>query len=115
MSLDKAIHSGKEHRKPYRKAQAVDRSCRPHGECSWCRDARLFDRQNPATRRIRDAVRREIAQALDEHFGVAMAARQDDGEMPDDYTWNPFEDAPLTAVRFRVGDDDAPWGPWIAL
>ena len=33
MSLDKAIKHGKEHRKPYRGAKAVDKSCRNHGSC----------------------------------------------------------------------------------
>lgn len=36
MSLDKAIEHGKEYRKPYRGAKAVDRSCRNHGGCPWC-------------------------------------------------------------------------------
>lgn len=36
MSLDKAIKSGKEHRKPYRKAKAVDKTCRNHGGCPYC-------------------------------------------------------------------------------
>lgn len=40
MSLDKAIQSGKEHRKPYRGGKAVDRTCRNHGDCSWCRGNR---------------------------------------------------------------------------
>ena len=31
MSLDKAIEHGKEHRKPYRGAKAVDKTCRNHG------------------------------------------------------------------------------------
>lgn len=39
--LDKAIDGGREHRKPYRKAKAVDRTCRNHGSCPWCRDDRL--------------------------------------------------------------------------
>ena len=37
MSLDKAIAHGKEKRKPYRGAKAVDKSCRNHGDCPWCR------------------------------------------------------------------------------
>lgn len=41
MALDKAIQSGKEWRKPYRKSKRFDRSCRNHGECPWCRDNRL--------------------------------------------------------------------------
>jgi hypothetical protein len=36
MSLDKAIQSGKEKRKPYRGAKAVDRSCRDK-TCPWCK------------------------------------------------------------------------------
>lgn len=44
MSLDKAIKSGKEHRKGYRergKSGEFDRTCRPHGggsgiPCPWC-------------------------------------------------------------------------------
>ncbi|NCA83878.1 MAG: hypothetical protein EOM72_14280 [Opitutae bacterium] len=40
MSLDKAILHGKEWRKPYRKAKAVDATCRNHGTCPACRKAR---------------------------------------------------------------------------
>lgn len=36
MSLNKSIQSGKEHRKPYRGAKAVDETCRNHGSCEWC-------------------------------------------------------------------------------
>lgn len=39
--LDKAIASGKEKRKPYRGAKAIDRSCRNHGGCLWCEGNRL--------------------------------------------------------------------------
>lgn len=41
MSLDKAIEHGKEKRKPYRGAKAVDCICRNHGSCPWCRANRL--------------------------------------------------------------------------
>ena len=41
MSLDKAIESGKEKRKPYRKAKAIDATCRNHGYCKWCERNRL--------------------------------------------------------------------------
>lgn len=42
MALDKAIKHGKEHRKPYNKAKAIDMHCRNHGgrrhqwQCGWC-------------------------------------------------------------------------------
>lgn len=41
MSLDKAIKSGKEHRKEYRGAKSIDPSCRNHGNCPWCKEGRL--------------------------------------------------------------------------
>ena len=41
MSLDKAIEHGKERRKPYRGAKAVDCTCRNHGSCPWCKANRL--------------------------------------------------------------------------
>lgn len=40
MSLDKAIASGKEHRKVYRGSKAIDCTCRNHGSCEWCRENR---------------------------------------------------------------------------
>ena len=36
MSLDKAIKSGKERRKPYRKSKVFDKTCRNHGGCPYC-------------------------------------------------------------------------------
>lgn len=42
MSLNKAIKSGKEHRKPYRGAKAVDKQCRNHGSCPRCYSNRVF-------------------------------------------------------------------------
>ena len=41
VSLDKAIRHGKEKRKPYRGAKAVDKTCRNHGGCPYCESARL--------------------------------------------------------------------------
>lgn len=42
MSLDKSIANGREHRKPYRKEKAVDRTCRNHGSCVYCKANRLY-------------------------------------------------------------------------
>lgn len=42
MSLDKAIEHGKERRKPYKGAKAVDKSCRNHGSCNWCNSNRKY-------------------------------------------------------------------------
>jgi len=45
MSLDKAIKAGKEKRKLYRGAKAVDHSCRNHGDCPYCANNRLFKKK----------------------------------------------------------------------
>ena len=45
MALDKAIEHGKDHRKPYRGAKAVDRTCRNHGSCDWCKENRMHKNQ----------------------------------------------------------------------
>ena len=42
MSMNKAIALGKEYRRPYRRAKAVDRSCRNHGDCPYCQSDRLY-------------------------------------------------------------------------
>lgn len=44
MSLNKAIDSGKEHRKQYTGSKSIDRTCRNHGSCDWCRNNRLYQR-----------------------------------------------------------------------
>lgn len=40
--LDKAIRHGKEHRAPYRGSKVIDRSCRNHGDCPYCKGNRLY-------------------------------------------------------------------------
>lgn len=42
MALDKAIMSGKEHRKMYRGSKSIDRTCCNHGSCDWCRENRQY-------------------------------------------------------------------------
>lgn len=42
MSLNKAIRYGKEKRKPYTGAKAVDCTCRNHGSCDYCKSSRLY-------------------------------------------------------------------------
>lgn len=44
MSLNKAIQYGKEKRKQYTGAKSIDRTCRNHGSCEWCRTNRLHKR-----------------------------------------------------------------------
>ena len=42
MALDKAIKSGKEHRKPYRGSKAIDKTCRNNCGCPWCEENRKY-------------------------------------------------------------------------
>lgn len=42
MSFDKSIIHGKEHRNPYQGAKAIDRTCRNHGGCKWCKGNRMY-------------------------------------------------------------------------
>ena len=42
MGLDRAILSGKEHRKIYQDSRRYDRTCRAHGSCDWCCEGRQF-------------------------------------------------------------------------
>lgn len=45
ISLNTAILHGKEYRKNYRGTKAVDRDCRNHGACIFCRENRLHQRR----------------------------------------------------------------------
>lgn len=45
MSLNRAIKSGKEHRKQYTGAKAVDATCRNHGSCKRCLSNRTHEQQ----------------------------------------------------------------------
>ena len=63
MSHDKAIQSGKERRKPYRKSKRFDPACRhQHGEtpCPWCRD----DHLHATRKRELSATEQALAHAL---------------------------------------------------
>ena len=42
MSMDKAIKSGKEHRKEYYGSEAIAKSCRCHGSCPICLGNRMY-------------------------------------------------------------------------
>lgn len=50
MSLNKAIATGKEHRKPYKGSKAADKTCRNHGSCSYCSNNRLYSRRKSEER-----------------------------------------------------------------
>lgn len=64
VSLDKAIESGKEHRRSYRGAKAVDSMCRNHGSCKWCHGNRLHknDKRELAAEQERDEYEELLAE-----------------------------------------------------
>lgn len=45
MSLDKAIKHGKEKRKEWHGSQSFDKTCRTHGNCPYCQNARSYQRK----------------------------------------------------------------------
>ena len=55
MGLEKAIKSGKEHRKKYRGAKSVSSSCRNHGGCPWCEENRTYQQ-----RKLKDKIKSEL-------------------------------------------------------
>ena len=57
MSLEKAIVSGKEHRRRYFGAKSVCKSCRNHGGCSWCEGNRLY-KSKKKIKRVKEELRR---------------------------------------------------------
>ncbi|MBO5969275.1 MAG: hypothetical protein J6S14_12345 [Clostridia bacterium] len=60
MSLDKAIEHGKEHRKPYRGSKAIDKTCRNHGGCDWCKENRtISDKRRAPVEEDEDWTREE--------------------------------------------------------
>jgi len=52
MSLNKSITHGKEHRKPYRGAKAIAKSCRNHGGCEWCKRNRTHKNDKRELRQV---------------------------------------------------------------
>ena len=76
MSLDKAIRHGKEKRRPYIKAKAVDATCRNHGSCTWCERNRRYKMRDkhpeeiplcpPCSKEDVDEALNELKQAMEE-------------------------------------------------
>jgi len=52
MRLEKAIKYGKEKRKSYRGAKAIDRGCRNHGPCPYCERQRTYKKKLGKGKRV---------------------------------------------------------------
>lgn len=94
MSLDKAIVSGKEQRKPRRRAARWDPACRPNHACSWCRSNRTIREQ-------REKARTDLTQGI-----LDLEAELEDfedgiwSESPQIHFWFPHPAAPPFGLRF---------------
>jgi hypothetical protein len=66
MSLNKAIRSGKEKRKPYRGSKAFDYSCHNHKSCSYCLSNRTIQEQRAKLSAKERAIREESCEDLRE-------------------------------------------------
>lgn len=100
MSLEKAIEHGKEKREHYRGAKSVDKSCRNHGGCPYCKSNRAYrsEKRAPASEGIdmhnleqaeadarelaRDAMKGLIREALAQGPGFAKDIASRIGEKP---------------------------------
>lgn len=60
--FDKAIASGKEHRKMYYGAKAICKSCRNGGSCSWC----LANRQYKNKKRLEKMIDKYLEMMYDD-------------------------------------------------
>lgn len=75
MALDKAIKSGKEHRKPYRGSKSIDPTCRNHGGCPWCEENRKHKfRDKEGDSLLDDFIMNDSYDAFDEEFEKQMDA-----------------------------------------
>ena len=68
MALDKAIAHGREHRKLYRGSKRVDRTCRNHGSCVWCRNGRMY-----AERRELEKIRYKLHESEQSNWTAKVA------------------------------------------
>ena len=63
MGMEKAIASGKEHRKEYRGAKAIDKSCRNGGSCEWCQ----MNRQYKNLKKMQISIDKELKECYNEY------------------------------------------------
>lgn len=67
--LNKAIEHGKERRKPYRGAKAVDSTCCNHGGCPYCERNRTYKNE----KRLQAALEQERAARLGGSYNILTA------------------------------------------
>jgi len=59
--LDKSIQHGKEKRKQYRKPKAVDKTCRNHGSCPYCKANRTA-KEKEKEKVAKEQIKLDVAQ-----------------------------------------------------
>ena len=63
MGMEKAIASGKEHRKEYHGAKAICKSCRNGGSCEWCQ----MNRQYKNLKKMQISIDKELKECYNEY------------------------------------------------
>ena len=63
MGMEKAIASGKEHRKEYYGAKAICKSCRNGGSCEWCQ----VNRQYKNLKKMQISIDKELKECYNEY------------------------------------------------
>lgn len=74
MSLNKSITHGKEHRRPYWGAKAIDRTCRNHGSCEWCKSNRTHKNDKRKLRQAQELEEYERSDAADYYRRAVLDA-----------------------------------------
>ena len=63
MGMEKAIASGKEHRKEYHGTKAICKSCRNGGSCEWCQ----MNRQYKNLKKMQISIDKELKECYNEY------------------------------------------------
>jgi len=97
MSLEKAIHNGKEKRKQYYDSRRFDWSCKNHGSCAYCRNNRTFKHK-------KNSIQKNKTEQVNEYFGYWHLPDPSDGEQ-----------AHWESVYRRMGIDPNDWDTLVEL
>lgn len=120
MGLEKGIKYGKEKRKPYRGAKAVDKTCRNHGSDDWEKANRMFraNREKERTEMeledyIKENLNKTVAELNEELYDLNnrkfMLSMQDHWE-PDDFRYDKELSEKIMKIKKAIKEKGAAGG-----
>lgn len=120
MGLEKGIKYGKEKRKPYRGAKAVDKTCRNHGSDDWEKANRMFraNREKERTEMeledyIKENLNKTVAELNEELYDLNnrkfMLSMQDHWE-PDDFRYDKELSEKIMEIKKAIKEKGATGG-----